>query len=256
VRRANKMQLELPLAVAPVPAPAGALRYIQLEREIVGYRFRRARRRSIGLVIDDGGLRVAAPGHTPIAEVEAFIRDKTRWVLKKLSEWRAAPKPPVVNWSDGTMIALLGASVSIELLPGRRGISLQDGRLGIGLAPRSEPAALRKRGIAWFKNRARQLLGERLALYAARLGVPTPALALSNARTQWGVCREDGHVRLNWRLIHLPLHLIDYVVAHELAHLREMNHSARFWVVVGGLYPDYATARRELRDCSHRLPIL
>ena len=250
------MQLELPLAVAPVPAPVGTQRYIQLEREIVGYRLRRACRRSIGLAIDGGGLRVAAPGHTPIAEVEDFIREKTRWVLQKLSEWRTAPKPPVVSWCDGTTIALLGAPVKIELLPGRRGVCLEDGRLGIGLAPRGEPAALRKRGIAWFKDSARALFGERLALYAARLRVPTPALTLSNARTQWGVCREDGQVRLNWRLIHLPLHLIDYVVAHELAHLREMNHSARFWAVVRGLYPDYQAARRELRESSHRLPIL
>jgi predicted metal-dependent hydrolase len=250
------MQLELPLALAPMPVPTGTLRYIQLGSEIVGYRFRRARRRSIGLAIDNDGLRVAAPGHTPIAEVEAFIREKACWVLQKLSAWRTAPRPPVVNWSEGATIALLGAPVRIELLPGRHGISLQDGRLGIGLAPRGERSALRKRGIAWLKDRARALFGERLALYAATLGVPTPALGLSNARTQWGVCRADGHVRLNWRLIHLPLHLIDYVVAHELAHLREMNHSARFWIVVGGLYPDYVAARRELRDCNHRLPIL
>ena len=245
------MQLELPLAVAPVAVPAGTLRYIQLGSEIVGYRFRRARRRSIGIVIDDDGLRVAAPGHTPITEVEAFIREKARWVLKKLSEWRASPKPPVVSWSDGST-----EPVTIALLHGRRDISLENGRLGIGLAPRGEPAALRKRGIAWIKERARSLLGERLALYAIRLGVPMPALTLSNARTQWGLCREDGHVRLNWRLIHLPLHLVDYVVAHELAHLREMNHSARFWAVVGRLYPDYKQARSELRHCNHRLPIL
>ena len=188
------MQLDLPLAVAPVPVPVpmGTLRYIQLGSEIVGYRFRRARRRSIGIVIDDNGLRVAAPGHTPITEVEAFIREKARWVLKKLSEWRAAPKPPVVNWSDGSMIALLGETVRIDLLPGRRDISLQHGRLGIGLAPRGEPAVLRKRGIAWLKDRARALLGERLAHYAARLGVPTPALTLSNARTQWGVSGRAG----------------------------------------------------------------
>ncbi len=250
------MQLELPLAIAPVTAPAGTLRYIQLGSEIVCYRFRRARRRSIGIVIDDDGLRVAAPGHTPIAEVEAFIREKARWVLQKLTEWRAAPKPQVVSWSDGATIAFLGVPVRLELLPGQRGISLANGCLGIGLEPRGEPAALRKRGIAWIKEHARALMGERLKLYAASLGVPTPALALSSARTQWGLCREDGRVRLNWRLIHLPLHLIDYVVAHELAHLREMNHSARFWAVVGGLYPDYREARSELRRCNHRLPIL
>ena len=250
------MQLELPLAIAPAAVPIGTLRYIQLGSEIVAYRFRRARRRSIGIMIDDDGLRVAAPNHAPIAEVEAFILEKARWVLKKLFEWRAAPKPPVVNWSDGSTIALLGAPVIIAYLPGQRGISLENGQLGIGLAPRSEPAALRKRGIAWIKEHARALLSERLALYAASLGVPTPSLALSSARTQWGLCHQDGRVRLNWRLIHLPLHLVDYVVAHELAHLREMNHSARFWAVVGRLYPDYKQARMELRHCNYRLPIL
>src|SRR3989338_3955437 len=133
------MQLELPLAVAPVAVPAGTLRYIQLGSEIVGYRFRRARRRSIGIVIDDDGLRVAAPGHTPVAEVETFIREKARWVLQKLSDWRAAPKPPVVNGGAGPLTALRGEPVRIELLPGQSDIRLQDGRLGIGLAPRGEP---------------------------------------------------------------------------------------------------------------------
>ena len=250
------MQLELPLAIAPVTAPTGTLRYIQLGGEIVGYRFRRARRRSIGIVIDDDGLRVAAPGHTPIAEVEAFLREKTRWVLQKLTEWRARPKPPIVNWAHGSTIALLGAMVVIELLPEKRGISLENGRLGIGLKPHAEPAALRKRAIAWIKEHARSLLAERLGVYAVNLGVPTPQLTLSSARTQWGLCREDGRVRLNWRLIHLPMHLIDYVVAHELAHLREMNHSARFWAVVGSLYPGYREARSELHRCNHLLPVL
>ena len=250
------MQLELPLAIAPVEAPPGALRYIQLGSEVVCYRFRRARRRSIGIVVDEHGLQVAAPAHAPIAEVEGFIREKARWVLQRLQEWRSVPKRPMVNWGEGAMIAILGEPATIALLPGRRDIVLEGGRLGIGLEPRGEPAALRKRGIAWIKAQARSLLGERLGLYAARLGVATPRLSLSSARTQWGLCREDGHVRLNWRLIHLPLHLIDYVVAHELAHLREMNHSARFWAVVGRLYPDYDAARRELRQCNHRLPIL
>lgn len=250
------MQLELPLALTSVTAPTGTQRYIQLSGEIVVYRFRRARRRSIGLMIDDDGLRVAAPERAPIAEVEAFIREKAQWVMKKLAEWRSTPRPPVVSWSDGAMLALLGTQIVIELVPGRRDIRLQDGRLGIGLVPSDAPAALRKRGIAWLKDRARALFGERLSLYAAALGVPTPTLALSSARTQWGMCREDGRVRLNWRLIHLPLRLVDYVVTHELAHLREMNHSPRFWAEVGRLYPDYQAARRELRDCNHQLPIL
>ena len=250
------MQLELPLAITPVATPEGTVRHVLVGGEIVSFHFRRGQRRSIGLTIGIEGLSVAAPGHTPIYEVEAFIREKASWVLRKLSEWRNAPKPPIVSWTDGSKLALLGEPIAIELVAGTREVCLQDGRLRIGLAPNAAHAALRKRGIVWLKARARELFGERIALYAARLGVPPPTLALSNARTQWGICTHGGHVRLNWRLIHLPMRLVDYVVAHELAHLKEMNHSKRFWAIVGGLFPDYPAARKELRDCDHRLPIL
>jgi predicted metal-dependent hydrolase len=249
-------QLDLPLAVSPVEAPAGALRHLQLGSQIVSYRFRRGRRRSIGLSVGANGLSVAAPGYTPIREVEAFIHEKSRWVLKKLTEWRNAPKPQNVTWADGEKFALFGDMVAIELVPGKREITIGEGSLRFGLAPDAAPAAVRKRAIAWLKASAREFFAGRIQLYAERLRVPAPTLALSSARTQWGICTEGGHVRINWRLVHLPVRLIDYVVAHELAHLKQMNHSRRFWAVVESLYPDYEMARRELRDCDHRLPIL
>jgi len=245
------LQLELPVA-----APAGSLKHVQLGSQIVSYRFRRGRRRSIGLSVGAEGLSVAAPGYTPIHEVEAFIHEKSRWVLKKLSEWRNAPKPQTVTWVDGETFALFGDMVAIELAPGSREIVLEEGRLRIGLAPDAAPAAVRKRAIAWLKARARDFFAGRVQHYADKLRVPAPTLALSSARTQWGICTEGGHVRINWRLAHLPVRLIDYVVAHELAHLKQMNHSKRFWAVVESLYPDCESARRELRDCDHRLPIL
>jgi predicted metal-dependent hydrolase len=79
-----------------------------------------------------------------------------------------------------------------------------------------------------------------------------PTVHLSNARTRWGSCHASGRVHLNWRLVQMPLHLIDYVVAHEVAHLLEMNHSQRFWRTVARMVPDYAARRRELRSDSHR----
>jgi len=250
------VQLELPLLLAPSPAPAGTLRYLQLGSEIVGYRFRRARRRSIGLAIDADGLRVSAPNHAAMADVEAFIREKSRWVLQKLAQWRSTPRAPLLTWRAGEAIALQGVPAILEFARDRKDICLQDGRLILGAASNESPAALRTRAIAWIKQLAYAVLTERLAHYASRLGVATPSLALSSARTRWGLCHADGRVRLNWRLIHLPPQLADYVVAHELAHLREMNHSARFWKVVGTLYPDYRQARIALRRCHHQLPAL
>ena len=84
--------------------------------------------------------------------------------------------------------------------------------------------------------------------------MPLPRLTLSAARTRWGSCSLRSGIRLNWRLIHFPLHVIDYVVAHELAHLREMNHSPRFWSVVGQLYSDYRAARDELKALAAHCP--
>jgi predicted metal-dependent hydrolase len=105
-------------------------------------------------------------------------------------------------------------------------------------------------------RRASTLFCERTTLYARKLGVAVPRVSLSSARTRWGSCSEKGGIRINWRLIHLPLTLIDYVVAHELAHLIEMNHSQRFWAVVASVYPEWRAARRELKSRAAVMPII
>ena len=108
--------------------------------------------------------------------------------------------------------------------------------------------ALQARALAWYRGRVEE--------YCHRLDLPMPAVRLSNARTRWGSCSSRSGIRLHWRLIHLPPALIDYVVAHEVAHLVEMNHSARFWAVVERLYPDWRSARAALRAASASLPVI
>jgi hypothetical protein len=110
--------------------------------------------------------------------------------------------------------------------------------------------------LAWIRAEALALFCERAARYAPLLGVAVPRIRLSNSKSQWGSCSADGRVLLCWRLTHLPLTLVDYVVAHELAHLLQLNHSSRFWALVGKLCPDYAHARKELNRLGRRLPVL
>jgi predicted metal-dependent hydrolase len=100
----------------------------------------------------------------------------------------------------------------------------------------------------WLQRQALALFEERCHLYAMQLGVSIRRLRLSSAQTRWGSASADGTVRLNWRLIHFALPTIDYVVAHELAHLREMNHSPAFWEVVRSVMPDYELRRGSLKD--------
>jgi predicted metal-dependent hydrolase len=110
--------------------------------------------------------------------------------------------------------------------------------------------------LAWLKAAALDALRPRVAHYAALLGQPVPRVALSNARTQWGVCTEDGTIRLSWRLVHIEPAFADYVVAHETAHLVELNHSARFYRLLASLYPDWVAARERLELAGAALPIL
>jgi predicted metal-dependent hydrolase len=119
--------------------------------------------------------------------------------------------------------------------------------------PGSTPALLLEQAL---REKARAVFSERLALHAPRLGVAAPPLRLSSARTRWGSCSHHGGISLNWRLIFMPLTVIDYVVCHELAHLKEMNHSPRFWSVVEQLCPDWRRLRLELRHQARHIPRL
>ena len=141
----------------------------------------------------------------------------------------------------------------MRVLPGANRIRWQDQELLLEARPDADCDALARRAL---QRRALAVFAERLDWYAQAMGRPAPALGLSNARTRWGSCSAKTGIRLNWRLIHLPLPLIDYVVAHELAHLVEMNHSRRFWAVVGRIYPDWQNARRELKLRAAEIPII
>lgn len=245
------MQLELPFKVEPPVPPKGRIRHIQLGGRVVFYTFRRARRRTIGIAIDEQGLQASAPRWVTLTEVEAFIREKQAWVLRKLHEARANARPPFV-WREGVRLPYLGADVGVFTAPAGEPTRLAGDRLELAIASHT----LRESALGWLRERALALFGERVAALAPCIDVGVRGLSLSNARTQWGSCTTDGRVRLSWRLIHLRIALIDYVVAHELAHLRHMNHSARFWRAVESICPDYLAARSELRALSHSLPEL
>lgn len=245
------MQLELPFKAEPPRAAPGRVRQVRLGDRIVPYSFRRARRRTIGITIDEHGLHAAAPRWVTLAEVEAFIREKQEWVLRKLHEARLNARPPFA-WRDGARLPYLGSDIMVYTASDGAPTRLVADRLEVAAGAQS----LREPAISWLRERALALFHERVRALAPRIDAAVRRIALSNARTQWGSCSTDGRVRLSWRLIHLRIALIDYVVAHELAHLRHMNHSARFWRTVEHICPDYRCARSELRALSLSLPEL
>ena len=218
---------------------------IRIAGREVEYRFVRRRRRTLGLTVDADGLKISAPLRAPWRDIEGFVREKESWILAKLDEWSVAPKPVRLRGASGERLPLFGEMV--ELQPHSGPVRLEGGNLFI---------PNRHALVKWLKSAALEALTPRAAHFAALLGQPAPRVALSNARTQWGVCTEGGSIRLSWRLVHIDPGLADYVVAHETAHLVELNHSRRFWMLVERLYPDWQEARERLELAGAALPIL
>ncbi|MEJ6003948.1 SprT family zinc-dependent metalloprotease [Paucibacter sp. AS339] len=241
-------------ALGPVPS-ARAQRELCLGEHRVAYELRRARRRSIGFVVSTEGLRVSAPRWLPQADIERALHQKSDWILRKLveqSERARRVEAARIEWRDGGMLKLLGQPLWLRLDPSSNGVR-QDpsgALLVIGLPLQASEEQVRDMVQAWLKRRARAVFEPRCQFFAQALGVQMKHLRLSSAQTRWGSASVDGSIRLNWRLIHFSPAIIDYVVAHELAHLREMNHSARFWEVVRSVLPEFEDARSQLREES------
>ena len=222
-----------------------------LGADIVEYTLvRRRGRRGVGLKVDAMGLTVNAPVTMPLARIEAFLRESERWVLRKIAEW-SARRAPEVRWEEGAQLPWLGRSLTLRLAAGRRTFA---DRIGVELHVRlrdATPACVRRAVVAWYQGAAREHLEARVAELARAGSITPPRVAISAARSRWGSCNSRREIRLAWRLVKAPAHLVDYVVCHELAHLRQMNHSRAFWSEVERLCPDYRRLRAELLATDH-----
>lgn len=240
-----------------------ANRLIRLQDCEVAYAFKRGKRRTIGLSVSPEGLTVSAPRWTPVGEVEALLRDKAGWVMDKLRQARTRAQEldrAKVAWADGVRFDYLGAPARLVLDPaharataggtleaaGADGVAV----LRLGLPHGAESARIQNAAHAWLMRQAQGNFAQRLDHFAPLLGVRHTRLRLSSAGTRWGSASADGSIRLNWRLIHLRQDLIDYVVVHELSHLRHMDHSPQFWAVVASVMPDHAERRQALRRAA------
>jgi len=242
-------------AGADTPVNPRAQREMTLGAHRVAYELKRARRRSIGFVVGAEGLRVSAPRWLPQADIERALQHKSDWILRKLVEQReraARVQAARIEWRDGASLPYLGEPLLLRLDPASDAVSFDETTrvLHVGLPRNAGEEQIRETVQAWLQRRARAVFAPRCAHFAAALGVTMTRLSLSSAKTRWGSASADGSIRLHWRLVHFAPAIIDYVVAHELAHLREMNHSPAFWAVVGSVLPDYEQARSRLREES------
>jgi predicted metal-dependent hydrolase len=263
-RRPASQDLQAPVAEFRHPR---ANREARLAHATVAYEFKRGKRRTIGFSVGPEGLVVSAPRWVGVAEVQAALQEKAAWIVRKLDETRARHERQLasrIEWRDGAELPFLGQPVRLVLDPAHGYANaaaqmqvVEDAaggparhHLRLGLPHLATEAQIRDAVQAWLMRQARRIFTERLDHFAPQLGVQWRKLALSSAGTRWGSARADGSIRLHWRLVHFRMEVIDYVVAHELSHLRVMDHSPRFWETVRSVVPDYAEMRLLLKDES------
>jgi len=202
-------------------------------------RSHRARRLVLSVDPAAAAAALVIPPFVSVGEAQAFLESRRDWLASRLAQ-----VPAHCPFVDGAAIPFLGEVLTLRHRAETRCLTHRDGaHLVIGGAP----AFVQRRATDWLKQEARARFGALAAAKAAAIGRPAPRVAVADPKRQWGSCSADGRLRLSWRLVMAPEMVVDYVVAHEVAHLKEMNHSHAFWTIVAALTPHMASARIWLR---------
>lgn len=248
------------LGTRPPPQLAPGTRWCVHESEAlsVGYTLIRRRRKSIGLQVNENGLRISAPSWASQSHIDQAITQKSAWIIRKLSEWedrKAKLALGQAQWRDQGRIPYLGVHISLKLVADQREVCFEGHPLEpehthclkLPLAHDASSDRIQDLCHAWLQQQAKQYFEQRLHHFAAQSPKPLNRWRLAGPAKRWGSCSSEGVIMLNWRLIHFSKPIIDYVIAHEVAHLKEMNHGPAFWREVERLMPDFAQARQRLK---------
>ena len=213
----------------------------------------RSRRRSIALVITpDGHLIVRAPLKAPAALINTFVKEKSGWIKKKIGEIRQRPAATVHEYVEGETFLYLGRSYPLYIVESGNNPIERTDRLCVC---RTLLPDIRHRLKCWYVQEAQREIHARCMWFSMTTGYTPESIRITDARQRWGSCTSTGGLNFSWRLIQAPLEIVDYVIVHELVHLRQPDHSKKFWAKVKEIMPDYEQRRQWLRENERLLRI-
>lgn len=215
----------------------------------------RARRLRLS-VRPDTGLEVTAPRGVAISRIEAVLREKAAWIEATLQRFAAQTPAATLALHDGATLPFAGMSLVLHFRQLPTTTRVRVALVGTTLTvttPHTDYATARTALEAWYRRQAHTVIAGRVAHWNARFGFEHGRISIKDQKSRWGSCSHSGNLNFNWRLLLAPLDVLDYIVIHELAHLREANHSPRFWALVATLCPNYKQHRRWLRLHGHEL---
>ena len=213
----------------------------------------RSRRRTIALVITpDAGLVVRAPLKAPVSMIDEFVRNQHKWIRKKVAEMKERPQAVDYAYTEGEVFWFLGRPYPLHFVDDGRAAIERTDRLCVS---RDLMPDIRHRLKRWYREEAAKEIHSRCMWFSMMTGYSPASVRITDARQRWGSCTHKGGLNFSWRLIQAPLEIVDYVILHELVHLRQPDHSRKFWAKVEALMPDYERRRKWLRENERLLRI-
>ncbi len=212
----------------------------------------RTKRKTIALIVNEKGeVIIRAPKRATKREINALVKKHAGWIVKKRAEARKNQETFASRqFVEGEEFYFLGKNYVLQYTGSEKStLRLWGEKLQIANSAQEKAKIVIEK---WYKKEARQIFTERVNFYAEKYGFEYKKLKLSSAKRRWGSCSSIGNINLTWRLVMAPPEIIDYVVVHELCHLREQNHSKAFWVQVGAIMPDYKVRRKWLKENGRR----
>jgi predicted metal-dependent hydrolase len=242
---------------------SGKPAYVQYGLDRLEFTIFRSSRKSIGICVNsENVVKVTAPKWVSEGKIKGVVFEKAPWILKKLAQIKIPKEENIkYNFTDGEVFKYLGDEYILELdynsqeklyevfLKGNK-ITLQVPR---ALQMEHQEVIAREKITMFFKNSAERILKERIAFYSSLMKVSPQRIVIKQQKTRWGSCSSKGNVNINWKIIMAPLSVIDYLVVHELAHLKFMNHSKMFWDFVEATLPDFKARRKWLKLNQNKL---
>ena len=211
----------------------------------------RSKRRTIALIIErDGSFTVRAPMRAPHVAIETFIQQKADWITRTRKKIKSIEPTVGKQYADGEKFLFLGSSFDLKLV----GLQKHSLHFDNGFTLRQSAQIKGEQVFThWYKEQALEIISERVKQYSQQYNFTPKQVKISSAKTRWGSCSPNGTLNFTWRLVMAPLDVIDYVVVHELVHLRVKNHSSKFWKAVESIYPEYKKQRKWLRENGGKL---
>jgi predicted metal-dependent hydrolase len=237
--------------------------YVKYKDVVIEYTILYRKRKSIGISVSTkDGVKVAAPNWVGKKQIQDIVNEKAEWIFKKLDELSKRPVSTVKKeFADETEFLYMGRVLYLKLVETqdnkKASLKIAADMIIISI-PRDvqgeeREVCLKKLVTNWYREGAAKILNERTDHFSKIMGVKPEHIRVKQQKTRWGSCSSRGNINFNWKLIMFPIEVIDYVVVHELAHMKVMNHSERFWKVVGEIIPDYKIRTKQLKEYARML---